>query len=71
MHPPNFLEQYSKWQKTKLEKIEFNEYLRILEKGYKIRAVKVDSEAISVDTFDDLEKVRELMKTDNLLPKYV
>ena len=67
----SFLKEYSKWKKTKLEKIEFNEYLRILEKGYKIRAVKVDSEAISVDTLDDLEEVRNLMKADNLFPKYV
>jgi 3-deoxy-manno-octulosonate cytidylyltransferase (CMP-KDO synthetase) len=66
-----FLMEYSKWQKGSLEKIESNEYLRILEKGYKIRAVKVDSEAISVDTVEDLHKVRELMKADNLFPEYI
>ena len=42
--------QYAKWKSTELEKIEFNEYLRILEKGYKIQAVRVQSDAVSVDT---------------------
>jgi CMP-2-keto-3-deoxyoctulosonic acid synthetase len=32
--------------------------LRILEKGYKIQAVRVKSDAISVDTQQDLEFVR-------------
>lgn len=66
----DFLLQYSKWSKTKLELIEFNEYLRILEKGYKIKAVHVDSAAISVDTYSDLEFVREKMKTDSYFKMY-
>jgi len=66
----SFLEKYSKWQKTKLEKIEFNEYLRILEKGYKIKGVKVDSNAISVDTNSDLMEVKKLMEKDELFMRY-
>ena len=53
-----FLIKYSKWEKSYLEKIEFNEYLRILERGYKIKAKEVESDAISVDTSSDLEYVR-------------
>jgi len=67
----DFLLAYSQWDKGKLEQIEYNEYLRILERGYSIRAVHVESDAISVDTADDLEFVREQMKEDPLYLKYV
>jgi 3-deoxy-manno-octulosonate cytidylyltransferase (CMP-KDO synthetase) len=60
----DFLIKYSKWEKGHLEKIEFNEYLRILEKGYKIRAVHVKSDAVSIDTENDLEFVRNKMVSD-------
>lgn len=66
----DFLLQYSKMEQTPLEKIEFNEYLRILENGYKIQAVRVDSAAISVDTQEDLEYVRTLMEKDSLYDEY-
>ena len=58
------------WGKGVLEEIEFHEHLRILEKGYNIRAVRVDSSAISVDTQSDLETVRSMMETDELFPNY-
>ncbi len=61
----DFLLEYAKWNKGILEKIEFNEYLRILEKGYKIKAVHVESDAVSVDTGADLEYVREKMPSDS------
>ncbi|MFA6078176.1 MAG: 3-deoxy-manno-octulosonate cytidylyltransferase [Candidatus Omnitrophota bacterium] len=66
-----FLMKYSSWEQTPLEKTEFNEYLRILENGYKIRAVNVDSAHISVDTPEDLEAIRALMKTDKLIKRYM
>ena len=66
----DFLIEYSKWEKGRLEKIEFNEYLRILEKGYKIRAVHVESDALSVDTEEDLEYVRKKMKNDIYFLQY-
>ncbi len=67
----DFLLQYAKWEKTELEKIEFNEYLRILEKGYKIQAVRVESDAVSVDTEQDLEFVRGKMKMDKVSQLYL
>ena len=67
----NFLLKYAKWEKTELEQIEFNEYLRILEKGYKIQAVRVESDAVSVDTEQDLEFVRGKMKTDKVSQLYL
>ena len=66
----NFLLRYAQWEKTELEQIEFNEYLRILENGYKIQAVHVESDAISVDTYDDLDFVIKKMKKDKLFNKY-
>lgn len=60
----DFLLNYASWDKGALEKIEFNEYLRILEKGYRINAVKVESDAVSVDTQDDLLYVEGRMKDD-------
>ncbi|MCB9748187.1 MAG: 3-deoxy-manno-octulosonate cytidylyltransferase [Candidatus Omnitrophica bacterium] len=65
-----FLLKYNSWEQTPLEKIEFNEYLRILEHGYKIRAVPVDHAHISVDTPEDLVEVKELMKSDIIKRKY-
>lgn len=65
-----FLIKYASWDKGRLEQIEFNEYLRILEKGYSIRAVQVESDAVSVDTAHDLEYVRNQMLTDTFFPSY-
>ena len=67
----SFLLQYTSWDPTPLEQIEYNEYLRVLEHGVKISAVKVDEARISVDTPEDLEEVRNLMLEDKLRFKYV
>jgi 3-deoxy-manno-octulosonate cytidylyltransferase (CMP-KDO synthetase) len=66
-----FLLKYSAWDPTPLETVEYNEYLRVLEHGYKIRAVKIDNAEISVDTPEDLEIVNKLMKTDKIKLSYV
>lgn len=65
-----FLMLFAKLEKGNLEKIEYNEYLRILEHGYKIRAVHVESDAVSVDTEYDLEYVRLKMPKDEWFSKY-
>lgn len=67
----DFLLKYASWEQTPLEKIEFNEYLRVLEKRHKIRAVPVEEAYVSVDTPEDLEKVRNLMKVDKIKEKYI
>lgn len=66
-----FLLEYAQWEKGDLERIEYNEYLRILERGYKIRAVKVDSDALSVDTIEDLEYVKVKMCMDPIGKLYL
>ena len=65
-----FLLKYASWGKGFLEQIEYHEHLRILEKGYKIRAVQVDSDAVSVDTENDLKFVRKEMITDPIFQLY-
>ena len=65
-----FLLEYAQWEKSNLERIEYNEYLRILERGHKIRAVHVESDAVSVDTEDDLIYVRKMMPQDSYYPLY-
>ena len=65
-----FLIQFASWPSTPLETIEYNEYLRVLEHGVKIRAVNIKDARISVDTPDDLEEVKRLMKSDELKAKY-
>ena len=60
----SFLLKYATWPEGKIERIEYHEHLRILEKGYKIRAVEVESDAVSVDTLEDLQFVREKMLDD-------
>jgi len=66
-----FLLQFTKLEKGSLEKIEYNEYLRILEHGYRIRAVQVESDAVSVDTIEDLEYVRKEMLKDKWFSQYI
>jgi 3-deoxy-manno-octulosonate cytidylyltransferase (CMP-KDO synthetase) len=64
----DFLMEYMKWDKGYLENIEYHEHLRILERGHKIKAVKVENKGISVDTSQDLLEVRALMERDHLFP---
>ena len=66
----DFLIKYASLEQTPLEKIEFNEYLRILENGYKIQGVIVDSDSVSVDTEHDLEYVISKMKNDSIYKEY-
>lgn len=47
--------------KAKLEAIEDIEILRFIENNYKVQYVEVDSDTVAVDTYKDLEKVRELI----------
>lgn len=57
-----FLLKYKSWKQTPLEKAEKLEQLRILEKGYKIKTVKWNSELHGVDTKEDVKKVESLLK---------
>lgn len=64
------LDEYVTMEQTAYDYIESHELLRLLENGHKIQGVEVDSSAISVDTQDDLIKVRKMMKEDAFFPQY-
>ena len=55
-----FLMRFTRWKQTELEKTEKLEQLRILEHGVPIRVVKTVHDSVSVDTAEDLERVRKL-----------
>jgi len=56
-----FLLTYAGLAPTPLEQIEHLEQLRVLENGYRIHVVLTEKDAISVDTPEDLERVRGLV----------
>lgn len=66
----SFLLEYATWPAGRLETVEFHEHLRILERGHRMKAVRVESSAVSVDTPEDLEFVRAQMADDPLFPLY-
>jgi 3-deoxy-manno-octulosonate cytidylyltransferase (CMP-KDO synthetase) len=53
--------EFTKWPASRLEQIEALEQLRALEHGVKIKVVEACAASTGVDTFADLERVRELM----------
>jgi len=53
---------YSTLKIGPLEKIEEIELLRFIENGYKVKISEVSSETVAVDTYKDLERVREIIK---------
>lgn len=57
-----FCEYGKQYGKAKIESIEDIEILRFIENGYKVQYIEVDSDTIAVDTKNDLEKVREIIK---------
>jgi len=57
-----FLMKYADLPASQLEKTEKLEQLRVLEAGYKIKTLKTEYESVGVDTPEDLEKVKQLMK---------
>ncbi len=56
----NVLQEVSRLSPTPLEQLEGLEQLRWLENGYRMRAVQVEDEGLSVDTPADLARAREL-----------
>jgi 3-deoxy-manno-octulosonate cytidylyltransferase (CMP-KDO synthetase) len=57
-----FLMRYTELPATPLESLEKLEQLRILEHGYRIKAVVTAHNSVPVDTAEDLERVRKLMR---------
>jgi 3-deoxy-manno-octulosonate cytidylyltransferase (CMP-KDO synthetase) len=57
----DFLFTFTNMPSSKLENIEKLEQLRVLENGYKIKTVQTTGETQSVDTQEDIDKVRSFL----------
>lgn len=57
-----FLFKYIQMEPTALELAESLEQLRVIENGYNIKVLETNEMLIGVDTQEDLEKVREILK---------
>lgn len=53
-----------------LEEQESNNELRFIENGYKIKAIEVENQNLSVDTLEDLNKAKEIIKNDKFYKEY-
>ena len=60
LYSKSFLRKYASMRESKLERLEHIEQLRIIENKIVIHSVEVNDDGISVDTLDDLKKVRYL-----------
>ncbi|MFQ5952962.1 MAG: 3-deoxy-manno-octulosonate cytidylyltransferase [Candidatus Omnitrophota bacterium] len=58
----DFLYTYTNLPKAALEVEERLEQLRVLEHGYKIRTIETRYDTVGVDTPEDLEKVKEILR---------
>jgi len=58
----DFLLQFAAMEQTPLERAESLEQLRVLENGFRIKVVETNYPCIGVDTPEDLERVREILK---------
>lgn len=66
----DFLLKFLSLKPAYLEKIESVDMLRFLEQGYKIKMVEVKPPTYSVDTPEDLKKVRKMMRKDSWFKRY-
>jgi 3-deoxy-D-manno-octulosonate cytidylyltransferase len=58
----SFLETFVNLPKGKLEQAESLEQLRVLEAGYRIKCLLVQYDGIGIDTEDDLQRARTLLR---------
>lgn len=57
----DFLFEFSSWPRTRLEKTESLEMLRVLEKGYSIQCVEASRDVIEIDTPEDLTRIERFL----------
>lgn len=57
-----FLLEFASWKESPLERVEKLEQLRILEHGYRIKASVTAGESVPVDTPEDAERVRLILR---------
>ncbi|MDI6804358.1 MAG: 3-deoxy-manno-octulosonate cytidylyltransferase [Bacteroidota bacterium] len=57
-----FLLMFTSWRESLLERAEKLEQLRIIENGFKIKAVVTKYESIPVDTPEDVERIKQILE---------
>ncbi len=57
-----FLDTFTRLEEGRLERLEALEQLRAMEHGYRIKVVETIHDSIEVDTPEDLERVRSIIK---------
>ena len=62
----DLLLEFTRWPQSALERLEGLEQLRALEHGVKIKVIEGSAPSIGVDTIEDLERVRALVKKGDL-----
>jgi len=67
----DFLLTFAELPQTPLEIIESVDMLRAIEHGYKVKTVLTPYQIFGVDTISDIEKVKILMRDDDLLHSYI
>jgi 3-deoxy-manno-octulosonate cytidylyltransferase (CMP-KDO synthetase) len=60
----DFLLAFARWPRSENERKESLEQLRALDRGVKIKVVEAASPSIGVDTLEDLERVRAMVKRE-------
>lgn len=60
----DFLFIYKNLPTSKLEEIERLEQLRVLEEGFRIKVIETKYDTIGVDTPEDLEKVKDILRRE-------
>ncbi len=60
-YPKSILNQFVKLPQSSMEEIEMLEQLRLLENGFKIKAIETNYNAVGVDTPEDIKKVEEIL----------
>jgi 3-deoxy-manno-octulosonate cytidylyltransferase (CMP-KDO synthetase) len=61
-YKPEALEFFCRKERGLIEEIEDIDLLRFIENGYRVQFIEVDSETVAVDTPNDLEVVRMIVK---------
>ena len=58
----SFLQQFVSMPKSPLEEAESLEQLRVLENGYRIKVIATDYSGFGIDTPEDLERARQILR---------
>jgi 3-deoxy-manno-octulosonate cytidylyltransferase (CMP-KDO synthetase) len=66
----DFLLKFNELEPTPLEIIESVDMMRVIEHGYQVKMVFSDAQTLSVDTAEDLVRVKKRMENDPLINQY-